>query len=134
VAAGHSGGNGGVFPGRSSSRADGRVRQRANSSSIALGRQCTTTAPCGSSEQRTTTTSYGGGGQHVPCPRVPRAPPTQTPSSSAPFNTNEEMEHDVEELGSSGGPPMSHANQAQWNDANNACLLELCIDQHSRNI
>ncbi|CAD6333652.1 unnamed protein product [Miscanthus lutarioriparius] len=39
------------------------------------------------------------------------------------------MEDNMEELASSGGPPVSHASQAQWNDANNACLLELCIKQ-----
>ena len=39
------------------------------------------------------------------------------------------MEDDVEELASSGGPPVSHGKRAQWNDANNACLLELCIEQ-----
>ncbi|KXG36389.2 hypothetical protein SORBI_3002G325700, partial [Sorghum bicolor] len=97
-----------------------------------LGRQRTTTAPRGSGGQRTTTTSRGGGSQRVPRPRLPRAPraaPTQTPASGAPFDIDEEMEHDVEELGSSGVPSVSHANRAQWNDANNACLLELCVDQ-----
>ena len=39
------------------------------------------------------------------------------------------MEDNVEELASSGGPPVSHASRAKWNDANNACLLELCIEQ-----
>ena len=132
AATGRGGGNGGVFSGGSSSGADSRVRQRANSSDAVLGRQCTPTAPRGSGGQRTTTTSRGGGSQRVPRPRLPRAPraaPTQTPASGAPFDIDEEMEHDVEELGSSGVPSVSHANRAQWNDANNACLLELCIDQ-----
>jgi len=39
------------------------------------------------------------------------------------------MEDDMEELASSGCSPVSHANRAQWNDANNACLLELLIEQ-----
>lgn len=48
----------------------------------------------------------------------------------APFNNNDAaMEDDIEELASSGGPPVSHVNRAQWNDTNNAPLLELCIEQ-----
>jgi hypothetical protein len=141
AAAGHGGGNGDVFPGGSSSGAGGRVRQRANSSGAAPSRQRTptapraggghrtTVAPCAGSVQRTTTPSCGGGGGRVPRPRAPRAPPPQTFGSGAPFDLDEELEDDMEELASSGGPPMSHANRAQWNDANNACLLELCIEQ-----
>ena len=37
----------------------------------------------------------------------------------------------MEELASSGGPPVRQSNRAQWNDANNACLLELCIEQRA---
>jgi len=35
----------------------------------------------------------------------------------------------VFQLASSGGPPVSQGLRAQWSDANNACLLELCLVQ-----
>ena len=78
--------------------------------------------------------SRGSGGQGVPLPRAPRAPRSgirgQASGSGATFDIDDEaMEDNVEELASSGGPPVSHASRAQWNDANNACLLELCIEQ-----
>jgi hypothetical protein len=48
----------------------------------------------------------------------------------APFDNNgAAMEDDIEEFASSGGPPVSHVDRAQWNDTNNASLLELCIEQ-----
>jgi hypothetical protein len=52
--------------------------------------------------------------------------------SGAPFDIpDEEMEDDLEELESSGGPPVSQSNRASWNDVVTACLLELCIEQRS---
>ncbi|CAD6248081.1 unnamed protein product [Miscanthus lutarioriparius] len=124
AAAGRRGGNGGGYTDRSSLGAGGGVRQRANLAAAAAGRcpQCTNTA------------SHGSGGQGVPLPRAPRAPRSgvrgQAFGSGATFNIDDEaMEDNVEELVSSGGPPMSHASRVQWNDANNACLLELCIEQ-----
>lgn len=124
VAAGRGGRNGGGYTGKSSSGAGGGVRQRANSAAVAAGWR----------PQRTNTASHGSGGQGVPLPRAPRAPRSgvrgQASSSDAPFNIdNEAIEDDMEELASSDGPLVSHASRAQWNDANNACLLELCIEQ-----
>ena len=47
--------------------------------------------------------------------------------SGAPFdNANDD---DVEQLASSGGLPVSQGTRAQWNDSNNASMLELCIEQ-----
>lgn len=130
AAAGHGGRNGGFFPGGSSTGAGGAVRHRANSAAAAAGRrpQRANTAP------RAPTS----GGQRVPSilrPRAPRAPSTrggrgQASGFGVPFdNDDEAMEDDVEELGSSGVPLVSHASRAKWNDSNNACLLELFIEQ-----
>ncbi|KXG33879.1 hypothetical protein SORBI_3003G385600 [Sorghum bicolor] len=112
--------------------AGGVVRQRANSASATPGRR----------PQRANTVPRGSTGQRIPSgprPRGTRAPSTTTSTravrgqptaSSTPFfNHDAAMEDDGEELGSSGGPPVSHSSRAQWNDANNACLLELCIEQ-----
>ncbi|XP_037463539.1 uncharacterized protein LOC119335522 [Triticum dicoccoides] len=135
AATGRGGGNGGVFlsvssmgPGGGSSLAGagrgagGVVRQRANSAAAAPGRrnQCTGTTSRGS-----------GGGYRIPPPRAPRsALRGQASGSGTPFdNGDEELEDDVEELASSGGPLVSQSNRAHWNDANSACLLELCIQQ-----
>jgi len=132
AAAGRGGGNGGVFPGGSSSGAGG-VRQRVKSSGVVPGRQRTNTALRGDGGQRMNTAIRGGSGQRILRPRAPRAPRSavrgQASGSGAPFDIDEELEDDVEELASSGGPLVSHTNRAQWNDANNACLLELCIEQ-----
>ncbi|CAN6163046.1 unnamed protein product [Urochloa humidicola] len=127
AAAGRRGGNGGMFLGGSSTGAGGGVQQRANSAAAAPSRR----------NQRTSMANHhGGGGQRVPRPRAPRAPRSairgQASGSRAPFvDGDEEMEDEVEELASSGGPPVSQTNRAQWNDANNACLLELCLEQRA---
>ncbi|CAL5056030.1 unnamed protein product [Urochloa decumbens] len=112
AAAGRGGGNGGVFLGGSSMRARGGARQRANSAAAAPSRR---------------------GGQRVPCPRAPRAPRGAVPPvrGQPSDNGDEELENDVEELASSGGPPVSQTTCAQWNDANNACLLELFLEQRA---
>jgi hypothetical protein len=67
----------------------------------------------------------------VPLPRAPRSAIRGQASGSGSFfdNGDEELEEDVEELASFGGPPVSQSNRAQWNDANNACLLQLCLEQ-----
>uniref|UniRef100_A0A8R7UMK8 Uncharacterized protein n=1 Tax=Triticum urartu TaxID=4572 RepID=A0A8R7UMK8_TRIUA len=104
--------------------AGGVVRQQANSAAAAPGRrnQCTGTTSRGS-----------GGGYRVPPPRAPRsALRGQASGSGAPFdNGDEELEDDVEELASSGGPLVSQSNRAHWNDANSTYLLELCIQQRA---
>ncbi|CAL4982238.1 unnamed protein product [Urochloa decumbens] len=114
------GGNGGG----SSSGAGGPVRQRANSAGAAPVRR----------PQRANLASRATNTQRVPRHRAPRpntrAVRGQATGSMAPFDNNDAaMEDDIEELASSGGPMVSHVNRAQWNDATNACLLELCIEQ-----
>ncbi|RLN23171.1 hypothetical protein C2845_PM07G12220 [Panicum miliaceum] len=105
AAASRGGGNRGVFPGESSSGAGGGFRLCANSATTAPGRR----------SQRTNTVFCGGGsGQHVPRPRATRAPRSvirgQASGSGAPIdNGDEELEDDVEELASSGGPPQRAA-------------------------
>ncbi|RLN35450.1 hypothetical protein C2845_PM03G26960 [Panicum miliaceum] len=97
AAAGRGGGNDGVFPGGSLSGEGGR---HANSATAAPGRR----------SQRTNTAFRGGGsGQRVPRPRAPRSVVRgQASVSGAPFdNGDEELEEDMEELASSGGPPVS---------------------------
>ncbi|CAN6274779.1 unnamed protein product [Urochloa humidicola] len=125
AAAGRGGGNGGVFLGGSSTAASGGVRQRANSAAAAP--RCR--------NQRTSMANHrGGGGQRVPRPRAPRSAAIrgQSSGSHVPFaDGDQEMEDEVEELASSGGLPVSQTNRAQWNDANNACLLELCLEQRA---
>uniref|UniRef100_A0A8R7V8Y8 Myb/SANT-like domain-containing protein n=1 Tax=Triticum urartu TaxID=4572 RepID=A0A8R7V8Y8_TRIUA len=130
AAAGRGGGNGGVFLGGSSSGAGGGVRQRANSAAAAPSRR----------NQRTGTAFSGGDVRQransaaaAPSRRAPRsAVRAQASGSGAPFdNGDEELEDDVEEFASSGGPSVSQNNRAQWNDANSACLLELCIEQRA---
>ncbi|CAN6173248.1 unnamed protein product [Urochloa humidicola] len=102
AAAGRGGGNGGMFLGGSSTGAGGGVQQRANSAAAAPSRR----------NQRTSMANHhGGGGQRVPRPRAPRAPRSairgQASGSRAPFvDGDEEMEDEVEELASSGGPPV----------------------------
>ncbi|XP_066396238.1 uncharacterized protein [Miscanthus floridulus] len=58
--------------------------------------------------QRTNTAIHGGSGQRVPHPRAPRAPRSavrgQASGFGAPFDIDEELEDDVEQLASSGGP------------------------------
>jgi hypothetical protein len=111
AAAGRGGGNGGGYTGRSSSGVGGGVWQCANSAVAAAGRR----------PQRSNTASLGSSGQGIPLPRAPRAPRAprsgvrgQASGSGAPFNIDDEaMEDDVEELASSGGPPVSHASRAQ---------------------
>ena len=41
----------------------------------------------------------------------------------------EGYEEEVEDLGSSGGPPVSYDTRANWNDLNNGYLLQLCLEQ-----
>nr|AAU89188.1 transposon protein, putative, CACTA, En/Spm sub-class [Oryza sativa Japonica Group]ABF97886.1 transposon protein, putative, CACTA, En/Spm sub-class [Oryza sativa Japonica Group] len=122
---GHGGGNGGAFPGGLSSGRGGRVRQRSCSVAAAPGRQ---------SQRSNTAVRAGGSGQRLPRPRAPRAARSavrgQASGSGAPFNNeDEELEDDVEEFASFGGPPVSQASRAQWNEVNNACLLDLCIER-----
>ena len=119
-----------MFLGGSSSGAGGGVRQRANSAAAAPSRR----------NQRTGTAFSGGDVRQransaaaAPSRRAPRsAVRAQASGSGAPFdNGDEELEDDVEEFASSGGPSVSQNNRAQWNDANSACLLELCIEQRA---
>lgn len=116
----------------STSAAGNTVRQRANSAAAAPVRrqQLNNTA-------RRRTNSQGA--PRPPPPRAQRAPRTQraprsavrgqASGSGAPFNNDEAMEDHVEDLASSGGPPVSNVDRAHWSDENNACLLELCIEQ-----
>jgi hypothetical protein len=45
------------------------------------------------------------------------------------FNDDDERTDDVEELDNIGGFPVSQGTRAYWSDENNACLLELAIEQ-----
>uniref|UniRef100_A0A8R7UPM7 Myb/SANT-like domain-containing protein n=1 Tax=Triticum urartu TaxID=4572 RepID=A0A8R7UPM7_TRIUA len=130
AAAGRGGGNDGVFLDGSSLGAGGGVRQRANSAAAAPSRR----------NQRSRTTFSGGDVRQransaaaAPSRRAPRSVVRgQASGSGGPFaNGDEELEDDVEELASSGGPLVSQTNRAQWNDANSACLLELCLEQRA---
>ncbi|RLN21960.1 hypothetical protein C2845_PM07G15110 [Panicum miliaceum] len=115
AAAGRGGGNGGVFPGGSSSGAGGR---RANSATAAPGRR---------SQHTNTAFRGGGGGQCVPHPRALRsAVRGQASGSGAPFdNGDKELEEDVEELASSGGPPKKpYLKKLQWGPPTNEDLLD----------
>jgi hypothetical protein len=103
ASAGQGGGNSGVFLGRSSTGAGGGVLQRANSAVVAPSRH----------NQRTSTAARGrarggsrGGGQRVPLPQAPRSAIRGQASDSGSFfdNSDEELEEDVEELASFGGP------------------------------
>ncbi|KAG8076788.1 hypothetical protein GUJ93_ZPchr0006g45668 [Zizania palustris] len=112
---GHGGGNGGLSLGGSSSGAGRGVWRRVNSATVTTGNRM----------------------QHVPRPpRALRAQRSvgrgQAHVSIPPFdNGDEEEEDDVEELASSGGHAVRLLNRAQWNYVNNACLLELCIEQRA---
>ncbi|KAG8065682.1 hypothetical protein GUJ93_ZPchr0004g39919 [Zizania palustris] len=105
----------GLSLGGSSSGAGRGLRRRANSFAAATGNRM----------------------QRVPRPpRAPRAQRSasrgQAPVSTPPFDNGDEEEgDDVEELASSGGHAVRLLNRAQWNDVNNACLLELCIEQRA---
>ncbi|KAE8776743.1 transposon protein, putative, CACTA, En/Spm sub-class [Hordeum vulgare] len=104
--------------GRGGGNNDGGFRQRTNSTAVARGRR----------NQRSSR-----GGQRVPPSWAPwSAVRGQASGSGAPFdNDDEELEDDIEELASFGGPPVSQRNRAQWNDVNSASLLELCIEQRT---
>ncbi|CAD6260798.1 unnamed protein product [Miscanthus lutarioriparius] len=128
AAAGRGGGNGGVFPDGSSSGAGG-VRQRVKSSGAVPGRQRTNTALHGDGSQRINTAIHGGSGQRVLRPRAPRAPRSavrgQASGSGAPFDIDEELEDDVEELASSGGPlKKQYLKSLQWGPLGNEELLD----------
>jgi hypothetical protein len=45
------------------------------------------------------------------------------------FNDDEDLSDGVEELGSNGGHSVRQRTRAYWSDENNACLLELAMEQ-----
>jgi hypothetical protein len=51
----------------------------------------------------------------------------QASGSGAPFNNDESMEDHVEDLASSGGPPVSNVDRAHWSDENNA-IISTCSE------
>ena len=98
----------------------GGLRQRANSATAAPNRRRRgTRAPASGSS------GSGLRGRRPPAPRS--AGRGQEFGSDAPFDNADD--DDVEELASSGGLPVSQGTRAQWNDSNNASMLELCIEQ-----
>ena len=106
--AGRGGGNG------------GGLRQRANSATAAPNRRRRgTRAPASGSS------GSGLRGRRPPASRS--AGRGQEFGSDAPFDNADD--DDVELLASSGGLPVSQGTRAQWNDSNNASMLELCIEQ-----
>jgi hypothetical protein len=99
----------------STSAAGNTVRQRANSAAEAPVRR----------QQLNNTARRRTNSQGAPCPpppRAQRAPRTQraprsavrgqASGSGAPFNNDETMEDHVEDLASSGGPPVSNVDRA----------------------
>ncbi|BAH93913.1 Os07g0458900 [Oryza sativa Japonica Group] len=120
--AGRGGGNGGAFPGGLSS---GRgVWQHSSSAATALGRR---------SQHSNTAVRAGGSGQRLPRPRAPRsAVRGQASSSDAPFNNeDEELEDDVEEFASSGGPPrrVGTYNGAQMSGEGYQAIVDGLLDR-----
>jgi hypothetical protein len=45
------------------------------------------------------------------------------------FNDDEDLSDGVEELGRNGGHSVRQRTRAYWSDENNACLLELAMEQ-----
>ena len=124
-AGGGSGGGGDAMPpwpdhgGGSSSGAGGGGRGRAKVSSA--GRHRTRS----SSSNRGRARRGGRGGRAARGAGHPQAP------SGNYINVDEEegYEEEVEDLGSSGGPPVSYDTRVNWNDLNNGYLLQLCLEQ-----
>ena len=114
AAAGRGGGN------------DGGLRQHANSAAAAPGRR--------SRGRGTRAPASGASGSDL-CERCLSTARSvgrgQASGSGASLDNNadDELEDEVEQFASSGSHPVSQATRAQWNDANNASMLELCIVQ-----
>jgi hypothetical protein len=87
--------------------------------------------PPAARRQRNNAASHGGGGQRGRRPRAARSAGRGQASRSGDLFTNdhEEPEDEVEEMGSSNGPPVSQGSRAFWSDENSACLLQLCLEQ-----
>ncbi|CAL4909936.1 unnamed protein product [Urochloa decumbens] len=110
--------------GASSSSAAAVGRQRANTAA---------TAPVSTSTRRRPARSNpslpGGGGRgRGSRPPVPRNGGINIGGSGQSFNDDEELP-DVDDFGSVGGLPVSQGTRAFWSDENNACLLQLAVEQ-----
>jgi hypothetical protein len=119
--------------GASSSSAASRGEHGVESSigASAGARQRVNTAPTRRPTARSNTSQRGGGGTRG---RVSRPPAARNAGiiiggSGQSFNDDDEQTDDVEELDSIGGFPVSQGTRAYWSDENNACLLDLAIEQ-----